>query len=300
MVERVLSSTQEAEKYLAAVRTATERGQKIAYDVREIVSSSRKLFGNDATGNAYLAKLDLTRDPKAPAVRLPTFDEVNPLGPDAAGAPKTGNCLLFVREADAAPCVADPVTKKTRFIDTYRFVAVYPHVSNRRVVNGQGLAWDLVIWRSVPFPSKTQIAAITSATEKANVVKDLYKRFGYGYAWDPNATATTSFFGLDSLGNMAGSATAGLTIAEDANLSERGRLVYADVQLAATTTQSKARAPVFTVEPTTTWSPHGFEVKVVGASGSRKVWIHIVVEVQAGAGRVAVMDSTMIASTKDL
>lgn len=41
VVERVLSSTQDAEKYLGAVRLTTERGQRIAYDVREIVSASR-------------------------------------------------------------------------------------------------------------------------------------------------------------------------------------------------------------------------------------------------------------------
>jgi prepilin-type N-terminal cleavage/methylation domain-containing protein len=300
VVERVLSSTQEAERYLAAVRTATERGQKITYDVTDIVSASRKLYGRDATGLGYLAKLDLTRDPLAPGVRLPKFDEVNPMGPDTAGDPRTGNGLLFVREADAAPCVANPLTAKIRYIDTYRFIFVYPHRSSRTVVNGQGQAWDLCIWRSVPFPSRAQILAITSATEKQNVIKDLYSRYGYDTCWDPNGTVSTTFYGLDVAGNMAAAPTANFTIEEDLDVSERGRLVYADVQLAATDVGSKARSPVFSLDPPATWNPHGFEVKIVGASGSRKVWIHIVVEAQASQGRVAVMESTMIASTRDL
>ena len=300
VVERVLSSTHDAERYLAAVRTATERGQKIAYDVTEIVSASRKLYGRDATGLGYLAKLDLTRDPLAPGVRLPLFDEVNPMGPDAVGDPRTGNAILFVREADAAPCVANPATAKIRYIDTYRFVFVYPHVTARTVVNGQGPAWDLVIWRSVPFPSRAQILAITNATEKQNVIKDLYTRYGYDVCWDPNGPVNTTFYGLDVAGNMAATPSAAYTIEEDLDVSERGRLVYADVQLALTDLTSKARTPVFSKDNPATWSPHGFEVKVAGASGSRKVWIHIVVEAQANQNRTAVMESTMIASTRDL
>lgn len=300
VVERVLTSTQEAERYLAAVRTATERGQKIAYDVTEIVSASRKLYARDATGLGYQAKLDLTRDPIAPGVRLPLFDEVNPMGPDIAGSPHTGNAILFVREADAAPCVANPATAKIRYIDTYRFVFIYPHRTGRTVVNGQGAAWDMNIWRSVPFPSRAQILAITNATEKQNVIKDLYTRYGYDVCWDPNGPVNTTFYGLDIAGNMAAAANATYTIEEDLDVSERGRLVYADVQLAATDPTSKTRSAVFTLDPPASWSPHGFEVKIVGASGSRKVWIHIVVEAQASHGRVAVMDSTMIASTRDL
>lgn len=300
VVERVLSSTQDAEKYLGAVRLTTERGQRIAYDVREIVSASRKLYGRDAVGLAYLAALDRTRDPAAPGARLPLFDEVNPLGPDTAGDPRTGNLLLFVREGDAAPCVALPATGKTRYIDTYRFVCVYPRVTGRTVVNGTGPAWDLVIWRSIPYPSRAQILAIADATERTNVVKDLYSRFGYDLAWDPNGTVSTTFYGMDVTGTMAGTPTAGVVIEEDPDVSERGRLVYANVQLAATDAASKARSPVFVKDLPAVWTPHGFEVKVVGASGSRKVWMHIVVEAQAGHGRTAVMESTMIASAKDL
>lgn len=300
VVERVLSSTQDAERYMAAVRLTTERGQRIAYDVREVVSSSRKLYGNDAVGQGYRAALDLSRDPVAPGVRLPTFDEVSPLGPDTAGDPRTGNCVLFVREADPAPCVALPATGKARFIDTYRFVFIYPRVSGRQIVTGQGLGWDLVLWRSEAFPSRTQILGITDLTERRNVVKDLYSRFGYRHAWDPSGTVANGFYGLDVLGNLATVPAAGMTIDEDPDVSERGRLVYADVQLAGTGSGTRARRPVFTADDPGTWSPHGFEVKVVGASGSRKVWMHIVVESQAGQDRTAVMESTMIASTKDL
>ena len=81
VVERTLASSSEAERYLGAVRKSTERGERLAYEVREIVSASRKLFGNDTIGTGYFSALDLSRDAPITAGRLPTFDETN--GPGA-------------------------------------------------------------------------------------------------------------------------------------------------------------------------------------------------------------------------
>ncbi len=300
VVEKTLSSTHQAERHLSAVRKSTERGQNLAYEIREAVSASRKLFGNDAVGLAYLDALDLTRDPLDAAARLPLFDEVGGLGPDTSGDPRTGNMLLFVREADAAPAVADPATGKIRYIDTYRFVCIYPRVTDRFIVQEEPreLARDLVVWRSGAYPSQSQILAISSPVERAAVVKDLYDRFGYDLAWDPNSDVNSSFYAMDTLGNMSGTPSVGVTIEEDENISDRGRLVYANVQLAPTDPGTHSKRKIFTVDPD--WDPDGFEVKIVGASGSRKVWLHLVVEVQASKGQLSQHASTVIASTKDL
>lgn len=300
VVERTLASTQNADRWLGAVRKSTERGQRIAYNLREIVSASRKLFGNDTMGQGYLAALDLTRDPVAPGSRLPLIDEVGGLGPDASGVPMTGNILLFVREADPAPAVANPATQAVRFIDTYRFVCVYPHVADNYVITKANpkLARDLVIWRSEPFPSYAQILEVSDPTQRANVIQDLYNRFGYEFAWDSNGTVDTSMFAMDSLGGLSGTPTPGLTLAEDVVVSERGRLAYANVQLADSLNSDYYRRAVFTNNDG--WMPDGFEIKIVGASGSRKVWMNLVVEVQATRDQIAVQPCTVIASTRDL
>ena len=300
VVERTLATAQASDRWLTAVRKSTERGQKLAYHLREIVSASRKLFSNDAVGQGYLQALERSRDPMQADARMPVIDEVSGLGPDDAGYPKTGNVLLFVREADAAPAVADPATQNIRYIDTYRFVCVYPRVQDNFVVTGanQQNAWDLVIWRSEPFPSYGQINEISNPFHRTNVIRDLYNRFGYQFAWDANRSVDDAFFAMDALGAMSGTPTPGLTIAEDVAVSERGRLAYANVQLAPTDADDYHRRPVFTVDQD--WDPHGFEVKIVGASGSRKVWMHLVVEVQATRDQVAVQPCTVIASTRDL
>ena len=64
---------------------------------------------------------------------------------------------------------------------------------------------------------------------------------------------------------------------------------------------SKPRSRVLAKETLTDpWRPDGFEVKISGGLGSRKVWIHTVVEAAASAGRrMTVQSHTTIAHVRD-
>lgn len=301
VVERTLTTTYDAERYLSAVRRVTERGQKVSSEVFDSVSASRKLFQAGTEGEDYLAALDANRDPLLSTARLPLIDEAGVLGPDDAGDPRTGSVLLFVRESDPAPCVADASTGRMRFIDTYRFVCIYPSQSPRRLVGDRPeTAVDLVIWRSIPYPNFAQIQAIGDADERAAVAADLYARYAHDLAWDPTSPVDSAFHALDAFGNVAAVATPGILIEEDLDVSSRGQLVYADIQLAPTDPQSYYQRAMFSMDDAADWEPGGFEVKIAGASGSRKVWMHVVVESQATRGRTAIHANTLIASTRDL
>lgn len=301
VIERTLTTTHNAERYLSALRRATERGQKVSYEIFDSVSASRKLFQRDAGGEDYLAALDLSRDPLLPGARLPLIDEVNGMGVDATGDPHTGNVLLFVRESDPAPCIADSGTASVRYIDTYRFICIYPHRADRRVVKSRDEnALDLIVWRSVPYPSLSQILAIEDVDERSSVVADLFTRYGHTLAWDANEAVDQAFFALDYLGTVSGTPEVAPLIEEDVEVSSRGRLEYANVQLAPTRADSYLRRAVFTTDDPADWEPDGFEVKITGASGSRKVWLHVVVECEARQGETAAHENTMIASTRDL
>lgn len=299
-VERTISSVTETERTMRAIRNTTERGQRAAYALRDAVSASRKLFGNDAVGSGYLAKLDLTAQPIFPGSRLPKFAETEPLGPDSAGTPMTGNVLLFVREADPYPCTAVPATKTTRVIDAYRFVCVYLTQSNRAVVALGPLALDLVEWRSDAFPSYGQVMGIADTTQRKAVVADLYNRFGCDFLWDSTGAVNSAFYGIDGSGTVAGSPTAVANIPEDLNVASGPRFVKANMAVSRTDPLSKPRTPVFTADDPATWTPNGFEVKVVGPSGSRQVWMRLCIEQQASAGRVPAQDTTVIVSARDL
>ncbi len=105
---------------------------------------------------------------------------------------------------------------------------------------------------------------------------------------------------MDALGNLSATAEPDMEVEQDLDMIERGKLVYANTQLARTDSTSHPRRAIFTVDDPTVWKPDGFEVKIVGASGSRMVWVHLAIETQAAKGRVATHTSTVIASTKDL
>jgi prepilin-type N-terminal cleavage/methylation domain-containing protein len=303
-IERTITVTRDAERDLKGTRVVLERGQRLGYEIRRVVSASRKLFQNDAAGQSYIEALDLDGiSEPIPTTRLPVFDEANGLGPDAVGDPRTGNALLFVSEADPAPAVADPATGKLRYIDAYRFVFVYITETNRYLVEEtpRRKSRDLIVWRSIAYPSHMQIESISSPTERANVVQDLCARFGYEFAWDPaGGSADGSFHALSPSGAVEATPSPEFLIERDVHLIERGKLVYANLQLARTDASSYPRRSLLTMDDPATWVPDGFEVKIAGTSGSRKVWMHLVIETQSSKGRLASHVSTMIANTKDL
>jgi hypothetical protein len=302
VVERTVAAIHGVERTMRSVRNTTQRCHQTAYRLRDMVTSSRKLFGSGALGDAYLAALALGSRPAAPGSRLPAFDEVGPLGPDAPGDPRVGNVLLLVREADPVPCVADPATKKVRRIDTYRLVCVYLSPTARTLVTGGAPANDLVEWRSWAFPSYGQVASIAPASERASVVSDLVDVYGFDELWDPNAPVDAAFWDIAAGGSIAGSAgppKAG-RIEEDPLVSKGGRLVYANVAVARSDVASRPRRPAFAVEPIAAWAPDGFEVKVCGTSGARKVWVRLTVEQEAYRGQVPALDVSVVANARDL
>lgn len=299
-VERTLTSAGDNERFLTATRRATERGQQLCYEVFRSVSSSRKLLQDDAVGQGYLDALDLTRHPLADGSRLPLIDEIGELGPDDPGVPMTGNILLFVEETDPIACVADGASGTIRYVDSYRFVCVYRTATTVLLLTAEPPACDLVVWRSVPYPSRAQLLAIDDADERRNVVLDLRDRHGHETVWSPGAPVASGFYALSALGVVATVPNAAAVVEEEPGRTTSGRLVAAFVQLAPTDDDSARRKAVFTRDAPEDWSPDGFEVKVAGASGSRKVWVHVVVESPAGGRRAAVHASTMIASTRDL
>ena len=300
VIERTVSSLTDTERLMRAIRNTADRGQQASYRLRDVVSSSRKIFGNDTVGNAYLGKIGFGALPLLAGSRLPKIDELNPLGPDTAGDPRTGNVLLFVRQADPVPAKAVAASKKMRLIDTYRIVCVYLSQSTKTVVAGGPPALDLVEWRSDAFPSYAQIQAMTVSAEKKSAVADLYNRFGFDYLWDFTQPVASAFYAIDGIGNIASTPTAVTSIPEDLNVSKRGRFVAGNMAVARTDATSFPRASVFTVDAPATWSPHGFECKICGTSGSRKVWMRLTVEQQASKGRVPAQQTTVVATARDV
>src|SRR5262245_16953867 len=92
IIERTISGVTQTERSMRAIRNTSERCQRGAFRLRDIVTGSRKLFQNDTIGQGYLGKLAFPASaPLLSGSRLPTFDETKSLGPDVAGDPRSGN-----------------------------------------------------------------------------------------------------------------------------------------------------------------------------------------------------------------
>ena len=302
LVERTFTTTSQADRHIAAVQHATDKGQRLAYKLRELVSASRRLFGRDAVGADYLSALEIRRIPAAPDARLPLIDPLGDLVPDEVDQRLTGNSLFFVRESDPAEVVVDPVAGTVRYIDTYRFIYVYPADTPTIVSQKQPVtpARDLIVWRSETYPNYMQIIGLPTADQREHAVKELVNRFHYQYAWDPSGNVNDSFFAMDTFGAISASAETTFTILEDMNVSNVGSLVYVNLQLCPSdiTRESYDRRAWMTRD--NDWWPHGFETKIVGGSGSRKVWMRLTVEAPSVGAQTVVFASQLIASAHDL
>jgi hypothetical protein len=300
LVERTVAAIRDADETLSTFSRVQERCDKTAYQMYEMVRSSRRLFFRGTTDEGYLQALDVRRHLPAPGTRLPLPDEVDPLGPDLDGEPRTGNALLFVREGDPVACAVGAPSTEVRYIDVYRFTCFYPHEGNRRVLVRSGRdSRDLIVWESIPFASHAQILAIPAGTQRTNVIKALHGQ-GVTYAWDGNAAATAAFYPLGASGTIAATPEVDYVIEEDLAVSPGSVLLYANFQLARSTDDSFDRRALLSVEPEDEWVPDGFEVKVVGASGARRVWINLVVEAQSVTQREAVAKATLVVNLRDL
>ncbi len=299
VVERTLAATQDAHKYLDCTRRVKERCEKVSYEVYEAISSSRRVYGRDATGEGYRQALDLSGLPPIPGTRLPLPDETRDMGPDLPGEPRTGNMLLFVRESDPVSCLANALTGEVRYIDIHRFACFYPHQTDRHIISADARdAVDLVLWYSLGYPSHPQLTAIADDDDRRQVVLFLYDA-GYRHAWDPDGPVGETFYALQSTGLIDPSPVPDPTIEESPDVSQHGRVVYSNAQLARTVPTSAARRGIFTLDAPEDWVPEGFELKVTGSSGHRKVWLHVVVEGESARSREAVHSTTLIASVRD-
>ncbi len=301
LTSQALTSVRDSTDTLASYRRAQRGGERLAYQIHGLASTARKLYVRGTTGNGYLTSLDLTIRPPAPNARLPLTEEYEPLGRDVSGVPQTGNVMLLATETDPVTCVADPVASKILYVDLYRMLCIYPSETRAKVVVRRaenGL--DLVVWASAAYPSHAQVAAISSLAERTRVVRALYSTHGCRYLWNPDVPPDQAFFAIDAAGTIAGTPESSHEMPEDLSVSPGSRLIQTKLQLARTDPTIHQRRAVLTVDAAEDWVPNGFELKVVGSSSQRKVWMRLTVEAQSVAPRETVHDTTLIASLRDL
>jgi len=249
-------------------------------ELHEDVSTARRTFEEDATGRAYFDALEFGALPRATSCLLPINDSLGEFTLDVPADRKVGNSLLVAGEMAPHDFTA-PSDGKAYRVNVYRLVCYY--VADYGFPVAPGLTrFDLARWESMAFADWATLTAISNATARQEVVADLVSTANIKYAWDPSRAITSAFYELDTdvsaTPEPAFSIPASPVAARyprayyrkyNASLSQNNGITGTEAAIPKFTQALAAPAPGF---------PHGFEVKIVGPSGARKIKTRIVAE----------------------
>lgn len=270
---------------------------KVALETQEAValihtdiSMARKLLENDSLGNSYLAALGTGKYPVAPSTRLPVIGPLAEFDKDDPLAPLTGNCLLMAEEMAPHDTVHDPGSgDQTYRVNVIRLVAYYL-TQNARPRDSQLSRFDLVRWESQAFADYTTLTAITDTTAREAVVASMTAPgVNIQYAWDILKPAGSAFYSLGS--DVSSSPESAFLVPPSTRPDREPRAIFglSNACIAVNNGQTgESRIPKFAVElsptsdPNGVGFPHGFEVKIIGPSGARKVLVRVVADIQRG------------------
>lgn len=269
--------------------------QRVVNRLHGEIMQSRVAYQEDATGSAYRAALQLPVLVKWSDTLLPVFQTETTLDPDLGNGVerRAGNSLLIVRQLEPLSVMYDddgkPGTPDVEFLaDRYRFEYEYLVTRNGRSFGGTGFFLDLVESRSVEFADYFQLKSLTSAQLKLVVPKIQAAKITR--AWDAGQPIDNAFYDLaPAAGGAFGTVLnkPQIAIATTATLLPdmpggriNGRIDYS---IAFTPNDPikpfKITNPMFFyAQPDATYPkfPAGFEVKIAGPSGHRKVGLRLV------------------------
>lgn len=249
------------------------------------VSTMRRLYGDDATGNAYLAALSApTAFPRITGDRLPLPVTAGTFRRDTGGNEQTGNCLLFCRER--TPFTAVLGSGETRRISVYSLVMYYLSPVNRAL---GPYARSLVLsrWESVEFADYDELTGLEGG-EDVEVAMLVQAQRGIRTLWKVSEPApSAAFFDLTLLlgTELDVESTAPVMPAyrpeEWTNTKVIENLGFGFAGVAWNRNGS-----LWLSEPVPEFGlasfagdgfPNGFEVQVIGSTGARTIFMRLVV-----------------------
>lgn len=274
--------------------------QKAVAQMHEDVATARKIFEDDALGKSYVKYVDYGKFPLVSSGLLPVIQPLGEFTQDVAGDRRTGNILLVVGEMSPYSFTA-PSNGKAYRISVFRLVCYY--VSDHGIPIADGLSrFDLARWESEAFADDIALSTITDATARSELVVDMVKNGGIHFAWDPTQPADAAFFKLDT--DVSPSTAGAMLIPASAKVGRLPRGYYGWRNAALATNNaivnSEAAVPKFALSDAAGLGfPHGFEVKVVGPSGARKIKVRVVAE-RMMKRRIMRRASESIATMRDI
>jgi hypothetical protein len=299
--------------------------------IQKEVLQSRTIFGEDAIGTPYRTRIEtlLTAagTPDVPGSVLPVVNGLGVLAPDTGGVRTTGNCMLVARQlspvqvtvpADASDPVSFPAL--TFMADRYQFEFFYLTRNTTRKFRGGDYSLDLFRYRSIPYADYFQLSGVTtnlSTTQRTTLATNIKAAAGPNLqiAWNPGQDILNSFYTIDA--NLAFPAaslitanTTLLTMQDNVTLLPEllkgrisGKMDYTIAYRIGTAPGTNLpglsglnAVPTYFQVATGTPLDCGFEVKVVGTQGFRRVLTRLVLYSNYGVSRFDSQEGFVITS----
>jgi prepilin-type N-terminal cleavage/methylation domain-containing protein len=300
-------------------------GQEVVNLFQRELMQSREFFPASAAGEAYRNALRTsggvaltTLD--APDSLLPLADTgTQAVVPDTNAQRYVGNCILTARQLEPVLVPFDhdlnAGTPDVQFpADRYEFQYYYLSRDTRRNFSGVGYYLDLIQARSEIYADFFQLNSL-SALQRANLAPKL-RAAGVDLtkAWNPSSPVATAFFTVANNGTLPIINNPTIVITRIRSLLPAmaggrisGYMNYSVAMCRTATKDCSTSTPPFRNIRTplplyafgaagTPAYPEGFEVKIVGPAGSRKVFVRLVLMAHYGVTKYDAAESISMTS----
>lgn len=270
--------------------------QRVVNGLRVEILQSRVAFQEDDVGGAYRAALQIpsTLSPW-PDTRLPVFQVEPTLDPDKGPGTdrRAGNAMLLARQLEPLAVFydhdADAATAEVELlVDRYRFDYYFLVRNEGRRFAGSAYYVDLMEARSVEYADYFQLSSLTTAQRQKVVPR--VQAAGITRAWNPGTAIATAFYELApaASGAFEGPVTSpAIAVSRVTSLlpEMRGGRVSGAIDYSIGFVPEAPAKPFPVPTPMTFYArpdpeapgfPAGFEVKVAGPSGNRRVGVRLV------------------------
>jgi len=279
------------------------RCQRILNELGAQVSSSVRLYGDDAEGQAMLGILQGVSGEMLGNSKLPVLLPTGIIEKDDAGGRFTGNFLLFLKAEKPFGYKGVGGSQDIRRIDIYRVIALY--LARKEGVTGpltdrpDGL--DLVVFRSVPLIDRSEIDAIVDDAEREQVLTLARQELRVKFLFDISRPVMQALANFNDMGVIDPNAPDPYLIPEDTVRGKEGLFEHIAITVATNGAPSHYGIGRFAeVDTSGEGFPHGFETRIIGGAGARQVLLHLTLVLPAVPRRdFAYADLNTMAVAKD-
>lgn len=286
-----------------SLKTANER---ILGTMGIRLTECKRLFQNTAADRGYLLKLALSSATATGDTRLPTIEVNGSLATATTSfvSASVGNSLFFARvetPRDYTVLNAAGASGSVR-VDTYRFMYYYMTPDSSTTIGGT-VRRVLREAQSNSYVDYAQLTSLTDTTKRANTIAAAYAD-NLRFAWDSASTVSTgAFFSMSAGGALTSVPSHQIAMTGDEMEKIASGITIGGYRYGVSPNTSASFNTGVTVPALGTASgnfPGGFEIAIVGPTGSRKVFIRLALAA-TGSFKGSLADlSTALYSARDL